>query len=360
MLYKDDLGAPLRLPAEWEPQESLWLVWPRDPLTWPDGHIDGARLAHLKAMQHVAPHQTIHLIVHPELANQAQTAIQTTLPPEAAANIQLHPMTHQDSWIRDYGPLTLIGPQGNALALKFQFDAWGGKYESLRADDDVTPRLHAAGAIPHPLQTIPFVLEGGAIETDGQGTFLATESVCQGRNQTPDQFEDILRTHLGARHIIWLGDGIAGDDTDGHIDTITRFVAPGTVVTTTAPADHPDHDALADNLQRLQNAHDANGNPLTIYTLPLPDAITTDDGNPLPAGHANFLVTNGAILLPTYGGPSDNHAAQTLSRCFPKHAIVPIDHRDLIWGMGGIHCLSMQIPRSSQPAAPAPAPADKA
>ena len=182
------------------------------------------------------------------------------------------------------------------------------------------------------------------METDGQGTFLATESVAASRGQSKQVHHDALHEHLGAKHVIWLGDGIQGDDTDGHIDTITRFVGPAEVVTTIAPKGHPDHKALADNLRRLRGATDALGRELTVHTLPVPDAQTTDDGEPLPAGHANFLITNHAVLVPIYGGGSDEVALDVLRECFASRRVVAIDHRDLIWGFGGIHCLSMQVP----------------
>jgi agmatine deiminase len=287
-------------------------------------------------MEAIGP-QPVKLLCHPETAAGATTAV-TQL-----SHVEVVESQHVDSWIRDYGPLTLVDSEGKRRAMKFKFNAWGQKYETLMADDDVVMRLAAAGAMQTPIE-VPSVLEGGAVETDGQGTFLATESVAAGRNQSKTEHHDILHQHLGAKHVIWLGDGIGGDDTDGHIDTITRFVGPGTVVTTIAPKGHPDHPALQENLRRLRGATDAQGRDLTVLTLPAPGHLATDHGVVLPAGHANFLITNHAVLLPTYGGTSDDLAMATLVECFPDRKIVAIDHRDLIWGFGGIHCLSMQIP----------------
>ncbi len=325
-----------RLPAEWEPQESVWFVWPRDPLTWPD-RVEAARAAIAAAARAVAAHQTVNLAVHPDLVGDAQAAL------AGVADVRLHPVEHQDSWIRDYGPLTLVDDAGGRRTLKFRFDAWGEKYESLMADDEVVPRLAKAGSLPA-FEAVDFVLEGGAVETDGQGTFLATESVADGRGQSLEEHETVLREHLGARAVLWLGDGIEGDDTDGHIDTITRFVAPGRVVTTVAPPDHPDHDALAENRARLADFTDARGRPLEVLELPVPERQTTDRDDVLPAGYANFLITNGVVLVPQYGCPQDTQAVDLLKACFPDREILGLDHRDLIWGFGGIHCLSMQIP----------------
>ncbi len=324
-----------RLPAEWEPQQSIWLVWPRDPLTWPE-RVDKARAVFVEAMRAIAP-QRVDLVVHPDLEDDARAAV------AELDNVHIVAVEHQDSWIRDYGPLTLVSGRGSTKPLKFRFDAWGEKYESLMADNAVVDRLEAMGKQP-PVERVDFVLEGGAVETDGQGTFLATESVCRGRDQMPEEFEDILRTHLKAKQVIWLDEGIEGDDTDGHIDTIARFVAPGVVVAASAPEDHPDHVALAEGIRRLRAAKDAKGRSLRVIELPMPAEQITDDGLPLPAGYANFLITEHAVLMPTFGGPADDDVQKTLQELFPTRRVVPLDHRDLIWGMGGIHCLSMQVP----------------
>lgn len=328
---------PWRLPAEWEPQESVWLVWPRDPNTWPDGRIEGARRSYLSAIGHLLANGRVNLVVHPDLEVDARAAVGDD------PNLDWWPTKHVDSWIRDYGPLTIVDDAGERRLLDFRFDAWGKKYETLMADDAVTQRLAEAGAWK--TEAVDFVLEGGAVDTDGQGTFLCTRSVAHARGQSETDVESILHEHLGARKILWLDEGVSGDDTDGHIDTITRFVGPATVVTTVeADMDHPDHDALMRNRAALQAMTDADGNPLSVIDLPLPDPITTDDGDPLPATHANFLIANGVVLVPTYGGMTDGVALDILRGCFPDRNVVGIDHRDLIWGFGGMHCLSMQIP----------------
>lgn len=315
-----------RLPAEWEEQESIWMVWPRDQTTWPGEHLEWARQAYGEAVAAIAASgQPVDLIVHPELE----------LPLVASKpGVRVHRVEHVDSWIRDYGPLTLVGPQGRR-ALRFQFDAWGGKYDSLRADDVVSDSLDW----PCPIERVPFVLEGGGVETDGEGTVLVTEAcLLVGRGHAKQTAEAALRDHLGATRVIWLGDGIQGDDTDGHIDTITRFTGPGRVVTSVAPAGHRDHGALAHNRALLVAAG------LDVVDLPVPDVdLLTDDGDILPAGHANFLVTNHLVLVPTFGGHSDEEAVRILAAEFPTRRVVAIDHRDLIWGFGGIHCLSMQV-----------------
>lgn len=320
----------VRLPAEWEPQQAVWLAWPRDPLTWPD-RVEKARAVFVQAMGAIAP-QTVHLIVHPDLA--ADTAKQTA----HLDNVQLHEVEHQDSWVRDYGPLYVETPEG-LLAKKFTFDAWGEKYESLMADNEVFHRLDSLA----PKEDVHFVLEGGAVETDGTGLFLATKSVAKGRGQSLADHEQMLRDELGATKVIWLESGIEGDDTDGHIDTIARFTAPGCVVATRPPAGHPDHFALAKNFLALTKATDRNGRFLRVIALPAAPQQQTDEGEPLPTGYANFLITNNVVLMPSFDDPLDDEAAAVLEREIGR-PVVKLDHRDLIWGMGGIHCLSMQIP----------------
>jgi agmatine deiminase len=331
------------MPAEWEPQEAVWLTWPRDPLTWPD-RLEAARAAYLEAMRHLTRHQRVELLVHPDLEDEARQAVARAVPD--AGRVRLHPVIHQDSWIRDYGPTYVVDGEGGRRAIKWDFNAWGNKYESLLLDDGVVARLGDVQAD----EIVPagFVLEGGSIEVDGQGTLLTTEQCLLNPNRNPqlDQagIEERLARLLGIRRVLWLGDGIEGDDTDGHIDDLTRFVAPGTVVTAIAPPGHPDHEVLADNRRRLERMEDARGRPLKIMDLPVPPRIEDGEGNALPASHANFLIANGVVIVPGFGGASDRVAQAVLADCFPGREVVLLDSRDLVWGMGSIHCLSQQMP----------------
>ncbi|MHB8634256.1 MAG: agmatine deiminase family protein [Thermoplasmatota archaeon] len=350
-----DLG--YRLPAEWEAQESVWLVWPRDPKTWP-GRVDEARGTFLKAMQAVTPHQRVDLVVHPELLADAKSQVAAA----GIQNVSFHPAVHQDSWIRDYGALYLTkGPAESRtrLAVRFQFNAWGGKYETLLKDARVVETLAAAGTLGAPLMEVDMVLEGGAIDGDGMGTLLTTEASLLAENRNPDMTrEDIeghLRQYLGATKVLWLGQGIEGDDTDGHVDDVARFVAP-TMVAACVEEDrnHPNHQVLDDNLDRLKRMTDARRRPVNVIEIPMPKDQETEEGAKLPASHANFLITNGAVLMPTFGGPSDEVARRRLQQAFKDRPVVPLACTDLIWGMGAIHCLSQQMPRGV-PAILAPA-----
>lgn len=318
----------VRLPAEWEPQQAVWFVWPRDPLTWPDHRLAEAREAIAHAVRSIAPEEA-RLIVHPDLEEDARQAL------EGATHVRFFPLEHVDSWIRDYGPITVHTDDG-PKAMKFRFDAWGGKYETLKADDGVVDRL-GPDAIGCAVEHVDFVLEGGAIDTDGEGTFLVTRSVARERGQTTPEVESILKRHLGARRIVWLPGGVEGDDTDGHIDTVARFVAPRKVIASRAPEDHPDHASLEANHNVLLD------HGFEVIDLPVPPRQATDDGTVLPAGHANFLITNEAVLVPAYDGASDDEAARILAEATGRRAVL-IDHTALIWGFGGIHCLSMQVP----------------
>ena len=336
-----------RMPAEWEPQESVWLVWPRDPLTWPD-RVHLARGTFLNAMKAITPKQRVDLVVHLDLASEAEAAVAAA----GITNVAFHPVDHQDSWIRDYGPIYLVrraaaGTGRERMAVKWDFNAWGNKYESLLKDKGVVAQL--GGKVGAPLQEVRMVLEGGSIDVDGQGTLLTTEQCLLNRNRNPDlsraDIEAHLREYVGVDKVLWLGAGIEGDDTDGHVDDITRFVAPGLVATCTEddPA-HPNHAPLAGNLDRLRGMTDARGRPLRIVELPMPKDIVADEGRVLPAAHGNFLVTNAAVLMPAFGGPSDLVAQRRLQQCFKDRPVVPLDCADLVWGMGAIHCLSQQVP----------------
>ena len=339
-------GLGFRMPAEWEPQEAVWFVWPRDPLTWPD-RVGKARDTFLDAMRAVATHQRVDLVVHHDLAADAEAAVSAA----GVKNVALHPVDHQDSWIRDYGPIYLVrrGADGvrERMAVKWDFNAWGNKYESLLKDKGVVAQL--GGKVGAPLHSVDMVLEGGSIDVDGQGTLLTTEQCLLNENRNPDlareQIERHLREYVGVEKVLWLGEGIEGDDTDGHVDDITRFVAPGLVATCVEEdRSHPNHAPLDENLHRLRGMSDARGRPLRIVELPMPKDIESDDGKPLPASHGNFLVTTGAVLLPTFGGPSDAVAQRRLQQCFKDRPVVPLDCSDLVWGMGAIHCLSQQVP----------------
>lgn len=320
-----------RMPAEWEPQACMWLVRPFNPETWP-GCLDEAVTqwdALVGALAAVVPVSTTQ-------AMKVETV---------------------DSWVRDFGPIFVIDGKGNLAAHDFQFNGWGGKYEDRTLDDLVPQEL--AARLGFPLWVHDFVLEGGSIDVNGAGTVMTTEQCLLNDNRNPGMskadIERRLHDALGTRHVIWLPGGIVGDDTDGHIDDIARFVNESTVVAVAPPQGHPDYDILSRNLAALRDARDQDGRKLEVVELPAPDPIQyrfpadrfgPGGVNPVPASHANFLVSNGSVFLPIFGGKSDDAAVRVMERVMPHHRIVPLRADKLVVGLGSFHCLSQQQPRA--------------
>jgi agmatine deiminase len=252
-----------------------------------------------------------------------------------------------DVWVRDYGPTYLKG-RGAAL-VKWRFNAWGNKYEDLLADDESGERIALSSGLA--VFRPGLVLEGGSIDVDGEGTLLTTEQCLlnPSRNQgmKRPKIEEALGRFLSARRIIWLGSGIEGDDTDGHIDDVARFTSPGKVVVgTEARKADPNRATLAAAQTALQAASDAGGRRLRVTTIPMPAYMSSTEGR-LPASHLNFYIGNESVLLPTFGGKSDKEAAATLQEAFPRREVVSIDCRALVHGLGTIHCVTQQVPRTN-------------
>jgi agmatine/peptidylarginine deiminase len=253
-----------------------------------------------------------------------------------------------DSWARDHGPLTTLGPGGPVLN-DFRFNGWGGKFPASR-DDAISAALASGGSFAGaPLVSRAMVLEGGAIETDGAGTLLATRSsvLTATRNPRLDTaaVEAQLRTFLGLDRFLWLDHGdVSGDDTDGHVDTLARFADPQTILYATAPAGDPDHPGLAAMAAQLESLRTRAGTPYRLIPLPFPGVHRDADGRRLPATYANFLVINGAVLLPVYGVAADAEAIRLVAEAFPGREVVAIDCRPIIEQNGSLHCLTMQFP----------------
>jgi agmatine deiminase len=334
-------------PAEWEPHEGTWLAWPHDPLTWP-GCVDQAEAAMARLAAAVSQGERVHMLVK-DAATAARAKAQ--LAAAGARHLTLHAVKTADSWFRDYGPIVVARGKGKArrrLAIDFTFNAWGNKYATLKADDDIPWRTRSVVGMP--VARTSFVLEGGSIEGNGRGTLLTTTQCLLHENRNPrltrEEIELRLREWLGVRHILWLGEGVEGDDTDGHIDDITRFVDATTVVTVVED-DRKDknHEPLLENLRRLRAMADQDGRPLEVVELPMPGFVAAGDGRRLPASYANFYVANGCVCVPVFGHANDAKALRVLKRCFPGRTIVPIRCEKLVEGMGTLHCVSQQIPR---------------
>lgn len=259
------------------------------------------------------------------------------------------PAPANDTWARDHGPITVDTADGPAL-LDFRFNAWGDKFP-WEKDDALNRHLANAGVFgKHPLQPVDFVLEGGSIESDGAGTLLTTSEclLTPSRNPSMDRtaIEQLLEEVLGVDRILWLNHGyLAGDDTDSHIDTLARFCAPDHICYVTCPDVADEHySALAAMEEELQEFRQADGTPYRLTPLPWPDPIYDEDGERLPATYANFLIINGAVLLPVYDVPQDEEAVRIMAGIFPDREIIPIDCRPLIYQHGSLHCVTMQIP----------------
>jgi len=333
-------------PAEWERHEATWLAWPHDPLTWPDC-LGEAEAAFAEIACAVGRGETVHLLVR-DATREARA--RAHLAARGARRVRFHRIPTADSWFRDYGPIVVARGRGRArqrLALDFVFNAWGGKYPALARDSRIPRRIAPIHGLPP--RSVPYVLEGGSIDGNGRGTLLTTEQCLLHPNRNPacsrEEVEWHLREALGVRHVLWLGEGIAGDDTDGHVDDITRFVSPRAVVTAVEedPKD-PNHAPLQDNLRRLRAMADQDGRPLEVVPLPMPEAVWAGDGRRLPASYANFYVANRCVCVPVFGQRRDAKALSVLRRCFPRREIVPVRCERFVEGMGAIHCVTQQLP----------------
>jgi len=333
------------MPAEWERHEATWLAWPHDETTW-DGCLEEAEEAVCAFAAALATGETVHMLVRDR---EVEARASFMLNAAGARRVALHRIPTVDSWFRDYGPIVVAKGRGASrerVAIDFRFNAWGEKYPELMADDRIPGRLRGI----HGLSTLKtsFVLEGGSIEVNGRGTLLTTEQCLLNTNRNPEfnqaEIERHLRELLGVRHILWLGRGIEGDDTDGHIDDIARFVNPTTVVAVApSSARHADAKALNDNLRRLRSMADQDGEPLKIVPLPSPKPVRWKRKR-LPASYANFYIGNRVVCVPTFRDPADRAVLRTFRGLFPKRKVIGIDCRHLVAGLGALHCISQQLP----------------
>jgi agmatine deiminase len=343
-----------RMPAEWEPHESTWLAWPHFRGDWP-GKFEPIPWVYAEIIRNLARHERVDLIVNSENAEKrARAALE--LADGLSDNVSFHRWRTDRVWTRDSGCIYLTQPAGEndagLVALHFQFNGWA-KYPNYAFDAKLGARMaKAAGArVVRPVSgDHRVVLEGGSIEVNGRGTLLTTEecllSTTQQRNPPMDRmaYEQMFAEYFGAQTLIWLDEGITGDDTHGHVDDIARFVAPDTVITMIEPnAQHEDYSALQHNLGRLKAARDQDGQRLNVIEIPLPRPVVFE-GRALPASYANFYIANGVVLVPVFNDPNDRIALNTLAEVFPTREVVPIYSGDLIWGFGALHCMTQQQP----------------
>jgi agmatine deiminase len=332
-------------PAEWEKHSATWLSWPHKEASWP-GKIETIYPVYARFIKALTEGELVNINVNNE--DMKQKAISHL----KLENVDLNKVNFffnptNDAWCRDHGPAFLVNrKEKKKMIVDWGYNAWGGKYPPFDLDD-VIPTL-IAKHYKIPVVNPGIVMEGGSVEFNGKGTLLTTTSCLLNKNRNPHlnqkKIEEHLINYYGVDHILWLGDGIVGDDTDGHIDDITRFVNSDTVLTVIEENKNDEnHEPLEENLKVLKKMRLENGKQLNITELPMPSAVVYD-GQRLPASYANFYIGNSAVVVPVFNDRNDEKALEIIQQCFPDRKVIGLDSTDIIWGLGSFHCLSQQEP----------------
>jgi agmatine deiminase len=336
--------AHYRMPAEWEPHAATWLSWPRrEGISFPDS-FDRVLPALREMVSALIESEPVCINVINGAHEAEARAVLDQLPQQEC--ITYYEIPTNEPWCRDHGPIFLTRNTDPKLAVvDWDYNAWGNKYPPFDLDEVVPTRI--AEILKVPVFYPRMILEGGSIEVNGAGALLTSESCLLNKNRNPnlsrDEIEQRLRDYLGVREILWLGDGIEGDDTDGHIDDLARFVSETKVVTVVEEnSGDANYKPLQENLERLRKMK-IGGRKIDIVILPMPKKMIREDQR-LPASYANFYIANSCVLVPTFADPADELALSILRKCFPKRRAVGIDCRELIWGLGTFHCLTQQQP----------------
>lgn len=339
------------MPAEWAEHKATWLSYPHNEDSWP-GKIETIFPSYHLFVKVLAEDEEVHINVDDQRMQDHVTEELAKIGTDMT-HVFFHQFPTNDAWCRDHGPAFLLNRQdsGRRAMVNWNHNAWGGKYP-YELDTQIPVHIHRCLAEQDPKLELfepGIVMEGGSIDVNGCGDLLTTRSCLLNPNRNPhlaqEQIEDYLRSYYGAENIIWLGDGIVGDDTDGHVDDLSRFIAPDTIITAVEEdAWDENYEVLQANLKALNNCRLANGKQPTVVELPMPDMVFYDNQR-LPASYANFYIANKKVIFPTYRCLADNEAAYILEACFPDREIIGIDSTDIIWGLGSFHCLSQQQPR---------------
>ncbi len=334
--------SPHRWPAEWETQAAIWIAWPHNRDTWP-GRFEHIPPAFERFIKELSRSQAVHVLSGPTEAAPSARERVGHLP-----NVVVHDVATNDSWIRDYGPTFVKRCDDQSLVgINWHFNAWGGKYPPYDLDDAAGREICRLAGCAFSQSSL--YCEGGALEGNGAGTVMTTSSCLRSTTRNPgwtlEMIEGELMMQLGAEEILWIdGGGLDGDDTDGHIDQIARFVAPDTVVAATSSrSDDPNYAGLRENVRILSSARTVQGEPLAVHELPTPPPRFID-GQRVPESYCNFVLAKGIVLVPTFRAETDAAALDLFSQLMPYRSVVPIDAYELAWGLGALHCLSQQQP----------------
>ncbi|MFZ9683383.1 MAG: agmatine deiminase family protein [Cephaloticoccus sp.] len=334
-----------RMPAEWEPQSAVWLSWPHNRKSWP-GQFRPVPYAFAEIVHQISRFEEVRINCAAALQPRAKRLCAKAGADMTKVTFYDHPTN--DAWCRDHGPIFVRHRKTGEVALTdWVHNAWGGKYPPYDLDNEIPPSIARKLKLRRFVNDM--VLEGGSIEVNGRGLLLTSEQCLLNPNRNPHltqaQIERNLKDHFGVTKILWVGDGIIGDDTDGHIDDITRFYKPdGFITCVEANKRDPNHKILEENLARLRAFRTPAGKPFDIVTLPMPKPFGFQ-GQQVPASYANFLIINGAVLVPQFRQPRrDAEALKIVGSCFPDREAIGIDCYHLIWGLGTLHCLSQQQP----------------
>jgi agmatine deiminase len=334
----------IHIPAEWAPHKAIWTCWPSAADLWLED-LEAARAevaAMIVALASPTPSgkqgDTMHVLASDQAAYDNARA---WLP----AQVHVHLVPFGDIWLRDTGPIFAVC-DGQKRALRFKFNGWGGKYD-LAHDDSVGQAVADLAEIT--VQLADFVLEGGAVDHDGEGTVLTTRQCVlnpnRNANWSESEAEAAFTRALGARKVLWLGDGLLNDHTDGHVDNIARFVGSGKVMCMTPFGDDdPNAEVLQTIEQDLRHMKDAEGRPLEVLTIPSPGLVMDEEGEPIPASHMNFIIGNATIVVPHYGTPSADAALRGVAVAFPNHRVVGVQSTAILTGGGSFHCITQQEP----------------
>jgi agmatine deiminase len=327
------------MPAEWATHSATWIAWPSHPDLW-RAHLGAAREAFVQLVDGIALGETAEVLVPDEAA---QALARAALPQR---NVRFHHVPFGDIWLRDTAPLFLVADGGSSASVRFDFNGWGGKYV-LDHDNGVARQIARIAGLPSFHSR--FVLEGGAVDVDGEGTVLTTRQCMlhPNRNGSVDEtaVETVLRDALGVDKVLWLGTGLLNDHTDGHVDTVARFVRPGVVVVMDPVRDDdPNRDALRAIAREAGALLDAKGRKLEVVRIPSPGRVVDGDERVMPASYVNFYIANAAVIVPTYGSPWDEEALERLGALFPGRKTYGVDARALLTGGGAVHCITQQQP----------------